>query len=508
MKKKALFSLHDTRSVIDFAKRLVDQDWEIVATKETQTILFQAGVPVTKIEDLLDFHNNFGFPPTLHPSMEYSLTTGGLPRIDLVYITPYPLSEGNDVGGRTLLSLAAKGKRIPVMSVDDMGKVVSELEHGELPKDLHENLIDKVHAELVRHNLNLLAESRKYNGKLFQFHSILMNGENPYQQAGLYFDDSNKFDPLVITKFGRRSGEQPCFTNLADLDNILQTMCLAAESFKLNNGKIPYICVASKHGNACGIAIDSDDPVKAINKALFTNPKSIWGGEVIVNFDVNEQVAEALYRNRDKKEQTGTPFWMLDVIAAPYFSPEAVRILGHGKKKEHRKLLENRALYNPELKKQGYVHRYVRGGVISQTPFSYMLDLNRAQLVGNPQTKNINNLNIALAVAFTSFHGGNEVAIAKDNCLLGCGGGPSTIEAAEIAIMRAKRSGIDLKGSVFAADAYFPFTDAPELLIDEGVTTGVVPYGGKCIDSVQQLFISKDVDVYYLPSDIRGFCRH
>jgi phosphoribosylaminoimidazolecarboxamide formyltransferase/IMP cyclohydrolase len=127
---------------------------------------------------------------------------------------------------------------------------------------------------------------------------------------------------------------------------------------------------------------------------------------------------------------------------------------------------------------------------------------------GAPSDNDISSLIIAWSIAFTSNHGGNEVVLAKDGALLASGGGPSTVEAARVAVERARECGHETKGSVFAADAFFPFPDAPSILFDAGITTGCVPAGGKHETDVQNFFYNHDISVVYLPTTIRGFCRH
>ena len=114
----------------------------------------------------------------------------------------------------------------------------------------------------------------------------------------------------------------------------------------------------------------------------------------------------------------------------------------------------------------------------------------------------------AWSVAYSSFHGGNEVTLAKDGKLIGVGGGPSTVEAAETAVNRALARGHDARGSVFAADAFFPFTDAPKILSEAGCTLGVVPAGGKKERLVKEFFRENNMRMIYLPPECRGFCRH
>lgn len=510
MKKRALFSLYNTAKVEEFAEHLAQMGWEIIASRETVDILSRKGLSVIDIADFTGVKEDYGFPPTLHPKVEsYLASDNREERIDLVYIINYPLSKGNDVGGLTLLALAAKGKRIPVTSVHDMELVVDEIRvNGRISDELHLKLLDKTNALIASHYDSLVLERMPYDAIFGTFQYNLLNGENPYQTPAAIFA-AKQNDALSLTNFKQLSGELPCFTNLADSDSIIHIISLASEAFKLRYSKIPYICVASKHGNPCGMAVDWSSPSAAVEKALFGNPQAVWGGEVITNFTIDEEIAELLLKSRGRESMLGTPFWMLDVILAPKFNQGAVEALG---KNKNRKLFENDALYSPFVTKSKWTYRFVRGGFLRQPPNNYILDFSEAGFVEKGLNKEVDNhadsLIVAWATAFGSFHGGNEIAIAKDSALITCCGASATVEAVRHAIFKAEYLKHDLEGSVFAADAFFPFIDAPELLVKAGVTAGLVPSGGKAIESVISFFKGSNVDIFYIPAEYRGFCRH
>src|SRR3989304_8483605 len=109
-----------------------------------------------------------------------------------------------------------------------------------------------------------------YDAIFGTFQYNLLNGENPYQPPAAIFA-AKQNDALSLTNFKQLSGELPCFTNLADSDSIIHIISLASEAFKLRYSKIPYICVASKHGNPCGMAVDWSSPSAAVEKGLFGN---------------------------------------------------------------------------------------------------------------------------------------------------------------------------------------------------------------------------------------------
>ena len=104
--------------------------------------------------------------------------------------------------------------------------------------------------------------------------------------------------------------------------------------------------------------------------------------------------------------------------------------------------------------------------------------------------------------------GGNEVALVKDLQLIGLGGGPATTIAADTAIKRAQERNHDTRSSIFAADAFFPFVDAPEILAEAGCKWGLVPKGGIREEEVRSYFEKQGIKMCYVPEKFRGFCRH
>jgi len=513
MKPTALFSLYDISNAVQYAQELVDLGWQILASQETVDLLNTQKLPCINIADYSGVSAAYGFPPTLHPRVEYALTQEDInDRIDLVYVIPYPLSIGNDVGGRTLLALAAKGRRLPVMTQADMQRVLAELKSGEqVSEALCQELIEKTNAEIASHFLNLVHQTNlgNYAGVVGRYHYNLANGENPYQQATLF--DLRGDDVLALTQLENLSETPPCFTNLADTDSVIHTLCLASDAFRLRFGKQPYLCVSAKHGNPCGMAVSWESKADVIERALFGNPLAVWGGELAVNFDIDETLAETLIRHPQREKLYGSAAWMLDVVIAPDYTPGASeRLL----KRKFRKVYRNPDLRTPRLPADSYSYRCVRGGFIRQSPFCRSLRFEELEFVNpendtrEPDPTDIESLILAWSVAYSSFHGGNEIALAKDGCLIGVGGGPSTVQAAQVAVERARQAGHDVHHNIFCADAFFPFTDATQVLIDAGVKMGCVPAGGKNEALVRKQLADAGVFMVYLPEDFRGFCRH
>ena len=500
----ALFSLNEPNDGLEFAHALLGLGWRIVATQNVAATLAESGVQVEVVSQFLGIQESYPFPPTLHPKMELALTTFETTSIDLVFDTTYPLSKGNDVGGHALLALAAKGNRIVVSNRKDMDKVVRQLlqNENEIEAEFRERLIVQAYEKISNH-YQALTHQKDPNQATPAYE--LMEGENPYQVPAhlLTFEDS---DGLGLNQFKQLSGAKPCFTNLADLDSLMKLMCVLVETFHKNDGKAPYITIAAKHGNPCGLSLSWDVPEKSVDGALFGNPRAIWGGEVITNFAISEEVAYKLFQSQKRNETLGDSYWMLDLVAAPEFQQDAIRLLG---KRKSRKLFQNPTLFHPRLDHTPWAYRPVRGGYLRQPPNH--LTLNWCELFdlsGNIEKVAIDSMVVAWAVAWHSNHGGNEVSLVKDCNLQVVGGGPSTVDAIATALQRAKIYGHNLAGSIFAADAFFPFTDAPKMLAQAGCAYGIVPKGGKNLEMVKEFFTREQIKVHFLPEEYRGFCRH
>jgi len=508
--KRALFSLDVCADAVLSGDRLKKMGWRIIATGETARELRKRGVGAEDVSSFVGIRRAYRIPPTLHPKIEEALTLDVPYRIDLVFDIPYRLSKGNDVGGRTLLALGAKGKRIVVFNSEDMRRVIKGLEsdpsHRTIPACLHEELIDKAHAHIARHYLTLAQRAKEspYDGSIGKAALRLANGENPYQvPADLFVEETA--DNLSFEKFQLLSG-RPCFTNIADVDCISHTLCLAAAAFQKRYRKAPYIAIASKHGNPCGMGADWRSPDEAVRRALFGNPAALWGGEFIANFRIDNNLGAILLKSAARKRLLKDAYWMLDVIAAPEFDAPALELLSG---RSARKIFQNRALFDPRVKKSRWHYRHIRGGFLRQPSPSYVLDIsapgrNAPRL---PQEV-IDSLIIAWSVAYSSFHGGNEIALAKGRQLLAVGGGPSTVDAARRAIERSRENAHDADRSVFAADAFFPFLDAPRVLQKGGCRFGVVPSGGKREPLIQEFFRKNRMKVVSISAEFRGFYRH
>lgn len=503
--KIALLSTNDPGKIINQCRRLVKLGWRLIATRETVEVMQKENIPIEDIKYFVGVGYEYGAPPTLHPKIEQALTENPEDTIDLVFDIPYPLTQGNDVGGRTLLALGAKGRRLVINNHEDLDKVVELLEqNGTLPDDVRDQLIAKVNFEITSHFLTLSKKhSKQYEGLLGQHRMVCREGENPYQvPCDLFTLDTD--EPMGMSQFTQLSGEPMCFTNMADMDSIIIAIEKLKRAFLLNCDKLPYIVVAAKHGNPCGVGVDWESKDNSINKALWGNPQAVWGGEVISNFDIDDELAQILLRSQERERLYSSPAWMLDVIAAPRFSADAVSALG---KRKQTKLLSNPAISGILASSDKWQYRFVQGGFLRQPSADYVLKLDDLDWIESSSI-DVDSLFIAWATSYASFHGGNEVSIAKDSMLIGVGGGPSTMMAAQHAVEWVKSCNHETNGAVFCADAFFPFTDAPKVLVSAGCKGGVVPAGGRNHDVVYKYFKDNSIRVGFIPEAYRGFARH
>ncbi|MEE8131905.1 MAG: hypothetical protein V3T98_02570, partial [Candidatus Paceibacterota bacterium] len=310
----------------------------------------------------------------------------------------------------------------------------------------------------------------------------------------------------------------PGFINMADGDRTLQVLCLMAESFRRNfKNKVPYIAIACKHGNPCGAAIDWDEPITVINKALLGDPIAVMGAEIMTNFEITDQISQALYRvSEEHQAKVDREFWGVDVIFAPGFDNKAIELLG---KKERRKLLANPDLTNPIMPVDEWVIRPVRGGFLRQKAPKFVFDNESVEEWTGKNSLNQEDfatLIIAWAAAWRA--DSNTIMLAKDKMLIGSGvGQKDRTSCCDLALLYAKRAGHSAEGSVFASDAFFPYAqkerkdaplEGPEILAQAGCIGGVVQAFGKNLAQVKKFFDSNNMAVAFLPKEHRGFSQH
>lgn len=585
-KRYALLSVFHKEGILDFAVSLQALGFIIVSSGGTAIYLKKNG-----LSNIIDVAEITGYPPildhrvvTLHPKIHGGILAKdtpehaaemekyGINKFEIICVDLYPVqeeiakSEANissvmdqtDIGGPTMIRGAAKNHNNGVTVIcdpKDRKKVIYELEtQGMVSASTRETLAQKVFSVMSKYD----AEIRNFLAKTKEQHTDaiflgpakqLAYAENRDANPAMIHLTEDNDDPLALPRFEDISGD-PSYISMADTGQLVDILCRLAEAFRIHYGKVPYIALAGKHGNPCGASIDWLYPRVAIRKALIGNSVAVMGGEVVVNFPITDELGEELYAPAGV--DIGRSNWGLDIISAPYFSLNAVELLG---KREKRRLLVNKYLIAPVLQIDEWELKSVRGGFLRQKTPRFILNLKEAQeITGKELTdEDIDTLFIAWAICWRA--SSNTVALAKDRMLIGLGcGQQDRIECVRLAITRAIRAGHSTIKSYFGSDAFFPYPngklptvkeimrafngfsikkaptkprellkllsyfilqlqtldrrEGPELLIDFGCAGGVVPADGKNFPEVKKMFEKAGLSVVFLKKENRGFAKH
>jgi phosphoribosylaminoimidazolecarboxamide formyltransferase/IMP cyclohydrolase len=571
--KTALISVYNKQGIVEFAKDLVDIGYKILASGGTAKVLAEAGIKVTDTAALVGGailgHRVVTLSREIHAGLlsrdnnedNQELKKLNIPRIDLVCVDLYPLREEivkwnqlalsrpsgalspeekekmaeaiiekTDIGGPTMLRSAAKGRRVVVCDPVDRLKVVEWLRNGEQEKEKFINdLCAK--AEFIVADY-VLASARyhsggKYDGFLGEQISECKYGENGWQVPAGVYADSNINDELSPKQFTTVAGISPSYNNSADVDRLLQTMTHIAAAFNANpsptlplggegGSAVPKIAVGVKHGNPCGAAI-SEDPAEAIKKMLEGDLRAIFGGLVMLNFEVDEILAEILLSHKIESGRR-----LLDGIIAASFTQAAIDMMKRKGDKCRFIVNNNLSKLNKNSLDTHSRFRYVRGGFLKQPNYNFILDLSVADVVasfmgpsqpnksGNYNLSEAQKADVLLAWAVGSTSNSNTVTLVKDGMLIGNGvGQQDRVSCCQLAIKRATDAKHEINGATAYSDSFFPFTDGPQTLIDAGVKTIFATSGSVRDEEVKKLCLEKEVTLIMLPDkEARGFFGH
>jgi AICAR transformylase/IMP cyclohydrolase PurH/REP element-mobilizing transposase RayT len=259
----------------------------------------------------------------------------------------------------------------------------------------------------------------------------------------------------------------------------LRTSARAEARGSLGFGKA---CVFIKHTNACGVGF-ANDPVEAYRRAYLGDPNAAMGGILACSFDVDARFAEAVMSSLDRwGRDAGAGAFFVEVWLAPRFEQDSRQIILEAKKWGKRvRLLEVGDL--PTIQDSNVLEtRSVAGGVLMQTPDTIGLNEDEWKVVTRrqPTAEELNDLRLAWLVC--KHTKSNAISICRNGMLIGNGAGQmSRVMSCRIATWLAKENGHaeKLTGSVAASDAFFPFRDGPDILIDAGVRAIIQPGGSK-----------------------------
>jgi len=444
----------------------------------------------------------------------------GVPYIDLVCVDLYPLAdeiakpgatyesvvEQTDIGGPAMLRSGAKGGRIVICRAEQRSSALEWLAAGEPGGRVFRRQLaaeaERVAAAYSMDSARYLSEGTR-DGCIGEVVRTTKYGENAWQAPAHLLSERSQ-DPLAIDRFGVVAGTDPSYNNLAELNRQLHTITHIAAGFEHNLGETPHIAIGTKHGNPCGAAV-GDDPVQVIGAMVMGDPRAIFGGLVIVNFEVTEPLATALLTHGVASGRR-----LLDGIAAPAFTPEAIALLS-------RKGDRCRFLANPALADLGVasldprpIFRQVRGGHLRQPGYTRVIDLDADDVTRIGEMSDQQRRDVVLAWAVCATSNSNTITLARDNGLIGNGvGQQDRVGCCELAIKRARDAGHSVDGAVAASDSFFPFPDGPEVLLDAGVRAIWATTGSRRDGDTQELCRRRGVTLWQVPDgEGRGFFGH
>ena len=492
----ALLSVSDKTGIVDFARALAAQGVRLLSTGGTARLLAEAGLAVTEVAEVTGSPEMLdGRVKTLHPRIHggllarrdmpahmAALREHGIDTIDLLVVNLYPFAQATaradctlidaieniDIGGPAMLRAAAKNWADVAVVIEpaDYARVLDELRAGEVARSTKFMLAGKVFAHtaaydgMISNYLGALqpgAEERTaavparepypavYTQQLIKTQDMRY-GENPHQSAAFYRERQPA--PGTLSQWLQLQGKALSFNNIADAD-------AAWECVKTFDAPC---CVIVKHANPCGVALGADAH-EAYTKALKTDPTSAFGGIIAFNQPLDAGTAEAVVKQ------------FVEVIIAPVITPEARAVFAA---KQNVRLLE------VPISQQGNLLDFKRvgGGMLLQSTDSKNVAMSELKVVTTlqPTAQQMDDLLFAWKVA--KFVKSNAIVYCAGGMTLGVGAGQmSRVDSARIASIKAANAGLALAGSAVASDAFFPFRDGLDLVIDEGAACVIQPGG-------------------------------
>jgi phosphoribosylaminoimidazolecarboxamide formyltransferase/IMP cyclohydrolase len=515
--RTALISLSDKSGAVEFARALVQLGFRLLSTGGTAKHLSEAGLPVTEVSQVTGFPEMLdGRVKTLHPNIHGALLARrddpahmatiekhGIAPIEIVAINLYPFSdtvakpsctladaiENIDIGGPAMLRSAAKNHAAVAVLVDprDYGRVLGELRTaGRVGDATRFELATKAFAHTAAYDGAIAGylSSIGPDGQRAPFPRVLTRqwvqlqemryGENPHQRAAFYRDA--KVGAGLLAAYRQVQGKELSFNNVVDAD----------AAWECVRGFSAPSCVIVKHANPCGVATGRTTE-QAYRRAFATDPTSAFGGIIAFNRPVDAPTARAV----DEK--------FAEVVIAPGFDAGAMAEFGT---KANLRVLElgmGDAHNDLDLKRVG-------GGLLAQTPDIASLSRSDLKVVTRKAPTEEQMEDLLFAWKIVRFVKSNAIVFAGEGASLGIGAGQmSRIDSARIAAVKAKEAGLTLLGSCAASDAFFPFRDGLDAIVDAGAACIIQP-GGSLRDA-EVIAAANERDVAMVFTGMRHF-RH
>lgn len=492
--KRALISVSDKTDLVPFARKLAQLGVTIISTGGTARALAEAGITVTPIDQVTGFPEMMdGRLKTLHPRVHGGLLAlrdnpaharamneHGIAPIDLVCVNLYPFErtiaqenvadahaiEQIDIGGPAMVRSAAKNHGYVAVVTDpsQYDRVIADLDAGggATSMPLRQWLAAAAFARTAAYDMAIAAWMSDRQAARFPDPLVLRldraalelrYGENPHQNGAVYRDPRCRETGVLNAR--QLHGIPLSYCNLYDADGALE---LVKEIDPARHAAAAVI----KHANPCGFAVADDLPA-AFQKAYDGDPVAAFGGIIALNRAVDAATAERITAVKHK----------LDVILAPEYAPDALRMLRERWK--NARLLEVGPLPTPAARESGVVYKQVTGGLLAQDRDLAPFDPTQWRHVAGPKPTNPMLLDMTLAMMAVKHLKSNAVCLVRDAMLVGAGAGQmDRLASCRIAVDKA---GERAKDAAAASDAFFPFRDGPDILINAGVRAIVQPGG-------------------------------
>lgn len=477
--RKALISVSDKTGVVDFAKTLTQNGFQIISTGGTLKHLIDNGIECIGIEDYTKFPEILeGRVKTLHPKVHGGLLSkrddelhikevkeNEIEYIDLVCVNLYPFEEtlkkegvsdeeiieNIDIGGPSMLRSAAKNFKFVtvVTDVEDYGKVLDEIVNtGDTSFENRKYLATKVFNKTANYDLaisNYFNEKTGYSpNKLtlsYKLEDSLRYGENPHQMAQHYISDEKVSYALQDAK--QLHGKKMSYNNLQDASAALDILQEFDET----------VCVALKHMNPCGVSV-GETVFDAYMGAYNADPVSIFGGIVAINGKVDAATATEMNKI------------FLEIILAENYDEEALEIL---------KSKKNLRIYQipKKISNNGKLIKSVRGGILVQDYDSDLYDGLETVTEKQPTEQDLKDMIFGYKIV--KHVKSNAVVLVKNGQTVGIGAGQmNRVGSCKIAF---EQSGEKSVGAVLASDAFFPMRDSVDLAAEYKISAIIQPGG-------------------------------
>ena len=518
--RRALVSVFDKTGLEDLVRGLADAGVELVSTGGSAAAIEGLGLPVTRVEDLTGFPECLdGRVKTLHPRVHAGILADTrledhvrqleeleVAPFDLVLVNLYPFAETVasgasvadciekiDIGGPTMVRAAAKN-HASIAVVTDPGSYREALEavrDGGFTLEQRQRLATEAFGHTARYDVAVAdwmagtvgdtGDGTGFDAQIggtWTRRQVLRYGENPHQRAALYVSDPG----AGLARADQLHGKEMSYNNYVDADAALR----AAH----DHGDQPTVAII-KHANPCGIAV-GDTIEAAYERAHACDPVSAYGGIVASNRPVTAAMATALNDT------------FSEVVLAPAFDEDALTIL---REKKNRRLL---TVGTP--RPGGIEVRPISGGVLVQERDAldgvvetraddaptqgHGDDPSRWALVTGEAADELTLADLAFAWRAVRSTKSNAILLAKDGGSVGIGMGQvNRVDSCHLAVGRAGAE--RAKGAVAASDAFFPFADGLQVLLDAGVSAVVAPGGSVRDEEVVAAAADAGITMYF-----------